>query len=301
MNRTIEALLAADLVAAGTVDVSYPAGFNENHFSPVGHKIAIKNGGLLLQGRDFAVTLTRTYATITLAAGQDTIPAGSVIFVELALKGNRSPLDPTTLGAAGNRVSRREVFEVNFGAPIAADADGVSVSASITAAAGATIGGALASDGVATFDVPRNVTITSAGNDSAKTFTVTGTDEYGAIVVENITGANAGAAAGKKAFKTVTAVGIDSNSAGAVTIGCGDVLGFPVFLLNSVNVLYDTEDGAAVTDGTYVAGVLTKPSATTGDVRGTYDPNSACDGAKNFSVVLLLDNPEFKGVPQYAG
>ena len=48
--------------------------------------------------------------------------------------------------------------------------------------------------------------------------------------------------------------------------------------------------GAAPTAGTIVAGVTTAggSTATTGDVRGTYDPNAACDGSKVFELILAL-------------
>lgn len=304
MQRTIETLLAAALAAAGTITVDYPTGFDENHFSPVGHKIAIKNGGLLLQGRDFGITFAKTQATVTLAAGQATIPAGSTLFVELHLKGDRADIDLTTLGAPGNRVSRRQVVEINFGAPATLDADGICESQNRTGAGVLLINGAL-SDGdlatsVATLDVPRNVIAVSGGADTA-VITITGTDEYGVVLKESITLNGTTAVAGKKAFKTITSVVSDATITNGFFLGTGDVLGFPVFLANSIHVLYDTEDGATITDGTYVAGVLTLPSATTGDVRGTYDPNSACDGAKNFTVVALLENPTFLGANQYAG
>ena len=304
MQRTIEVLLASALAAAGTFTVDYPSGFDENHFSSVGHKIAVKNGGLLLQGRDFGITFAKTQATVTLAAGMATIPAGTTLFVEMRLKGERDFLDLATLDAAGNRISRRHVIEVNFGAPAAIVANGICESQNRTGAGVLLINGSL-SDGdlatsVATLDVPRNVIADSGGADTA-VVTITGTDEYGETVVESITLNGTTAVAGKKAFKTITGVESDGTITNGFFLGTGDVLGLPVFLPNSVHVLYDTEDGAAVTDGTYVAGVLTKPTATTGDVRGTYDPNSACDGAKNFSVVMVLGNPEFKGVPQYAG
>lgn len=303
-QRTIEVLLASALAAAGTFTVDYPEGFDENHFSSVGHKISVKNGGNLLQGRDFAVAFAKTQATVTAATGFATLPAGTTLFVELALKSTKDFLDLATLGAAGNRISRRHVIEVNFGAPAAIVTNGICESQNRTGAGALLINGSL-SDGdlatsVATLDVPRNVIADSGGADTA-VITVTGTDEYGNVVVENITLNGATAVAGKKAFKTITGVASDGTIANGFFLGTGDVLGLPVFLGNSIDVLYDKEDGATVTDGTYVAGVLTKPTATTGDVRGTYDPNSACDGAKNFSVVMLVSNPDFLGVPQYAG
>lgn len=54
-------------------------------------------------------------------------------------------------------------------------------------------------------------------------------------------------------------------------------------------------------DGTFVAGVQTKPTAVTGDVRGTYDPSTACDGSTAFALVALLPDPTYKGVTQYDG
>ena len=42
----------------------------------------------------------------------------------------------------------------------------------------------------------------------------------------------------------------------------------------------------------------TTATATTGDVRGTYDPNAACDGDKVFQLLVTLPNPGYKGIPQ---
>ena len=53
--------------------------------------------------------------------------------------------------------------------------------------------------------------------------------------------------------------------------------------------------------GTLVAGVTTAPTAVTGDVRGTYDPASACNGALAFQLLFALPNPTDRGVAQYAG
>ncbi len=83
------------------------------------------------------------------------------------------------------------------------------------------------------------------------------------------------------------------------TVGTGDVIGLPVFLPGTGYVLRELQDGAAATAGTIVAGVTTKATATTGDVRGTYDPNAACDGAKAFQLLTFLGDPGFKGVAQF--
>jgi len=101
----------------------------------------------------------------------------------------------------------------------ALDADGISVAAGVGNNAALTIGGALASGGACAFDAGRIVTILSAGNDAAKSFTVTGTDVNGDSQTESITGANAGTATGTKYFKTITGISAVGNPAGNVSAG----------------------------------------------------------------------------------
>ena len=102
----------------------------------------------------------------------------------------------------------------------AADADGVCQSQ--TPAAGGeqnlTINGALASGGVATFTAARLITIASASDDSARTFTVTGTDVNGNVQTETIAGP-ATTVTGTLYFRTVTQVTVDDDTAGAITVG----------------------------------------------------------------------------------
>jgi hypothetical protein len=113
----------------------------------------------------------------------------------------------------------------------AADADGVCQSQ--TPAAGGeqalTINGALSSGGVATFVAARLITITSAGADSGRTFTVTGTDVNGNVQTESITGPATTTVTGTKYFRTVTEVLVDENTAGAITVGMAN---------NSLDVVY---------------------------------------------------------------
>ena len=65
----------------------------------------------------------------------------------------------------------------------------------------------------------RQVTIVAAGNESAKTFVVTGTNVNGEPVSETVTGPNATTATTVSYFKTVTSVTISGNAAGALTVG----------------------------------------------------------------------------------
>ena len=102
---------------------------------------------------------------------------------------------------------------------VALDADGISVAASVGNNAALTIGGALASGGACTFNAGRIVTILSAGNDAAKSFTVVGTDVNGDSQTESITGANAGTATGTKFFLTIASITAVGNPAGNVSAG----------------------------------------------------------------------------------
>ena len=54
-------------------------------------------------------------------------------------------------------------------------------------------------------------------------------------------------------------------------------------------------------DGTFVAGVSSAATATTGDVRGTYDPSAACDGSDAYNLLIASEDPKYLGVAQYAG
>ena len=97
----------------------------------------------------------------------------------------------------------------------ALDADGISAAAAVGNNAALTIGGALADGGSVTNVGGRIVTILSAGDDSAISFTVVGTDVSGDALTETITGANAGTATGSSYFRTITsitAVGEDRKS-----------------------------------------------------------------------------------------
>ena len=70
------------------------------------------------------------------------------------------------------------------------------------------------------FEMASVITLTSAGNDSARTATVTGTDVLGYAQTEDVTMASAGVATSAKTFKTVTSIAIDgSGTAGTLSVG----------------------------------------------------------------------------------
>ena len=119
--------------------------------------------------------------------------------------------------------------ESSFIEAAAADPDGVCASQTPGSATNMTINGALADSGSVTFDQPRNLTIASAGDDSGKTFTVTGTDETGTAQTEVITGADTATATGSSFFATVTQIATSAATAGAVTVGSGTSIAAVMF------------------------------------------------------------------------
>lgn len=96
--------------------------------------------------------------------------------------------------------------------------------ASTTQVAGAG-GTASAPSALVRFPTPVRVYITCAGNNSGRTFTITGTLQGvgtfgpGIVVAETVTGANANTVATTALFSTVTSVTISGASTGAVTVG----------------------------------------------------------------------------------
>lgn len=103
-----------------------------------------------------------------------------------------------------------------------ADADGVAQNQTLGAAGTLTLNGALVTGGVAIMDVPRRVILTSAGNDSGRTFIIAGTarSEQGGIVQsETITGGNIAAVESLLDFATVTSITGSGATAAGITAG----------------------------------------------------------------------------------
>lgn len=176
------------------------------------------------------------------------------------------------------------------------DVDGISASHAGAASAGTTnmtIGGALATGGVATLTPARNVviTVTHASAVVAMNGTITGT-RLGRAVTEawSVTaGTTSKTFTGAVAFDTVTAitetVAADA-SANTIVAGDGKKLGL-IFKASNVNVIAETEDGAK--PGT--AGVIVAAStAANADARGTYSPNSTLNGALDFVIWYLCED-----------
>jgi hypothetical protein len=294
----VNGTLASAVASAGTFTVPYPTNRDDGDYrGGFNHVLMAINSKFLATSGDISLAFGTSEITVTYN-GATTLPANTSFRLQIDRVGDTDEDAPSL--ASASKMGFLHPVIINLGAPLVADADGICTSQSDTGAHSLTLNGALVSGGVATLDCPRNIVVDSGGADTA-VLTVTGTDAYGKTSVESITLNGTTAVAGKKAFKTVTAITSSATISNGAFVGTGDVLGLPVFLEGTGHVVAELEDGAAATAGTLVAGVSTAATATTGDVRGTYDPNSAADGAKDFQLIALVSDPSYKGVAQYAG
>lgn len=292
--RTVIGSLAAAVADAGTVAVNYPTGFTRGDFIPgVAHALVMNQAELKAPNK-ITLSFGASAVTITNKTGA-TWPINSPFILQLEIPSAETGQLATDNRTRMPRVTPWPVRYLDLGSPAALSAAGIRAAAAVAGA------GALAGLLVLALDVPRALTILSAGNDSGITFTVLGKDIYNNIVTEVITGANAGTAAGKKAFATITSITASAAAAGNVSVGWGNVLGLPSFLPNAVHILKEFQDGASAVAGTTVAGDQAFPSGITGDVRGTYVPNSAPDGTKAYGVLCALPDPGYLGADQFAG
>lgn len=111
---------------------------------------------------------------------------------------------------------------VTVGPLAAASANAICLSQ--TPSAGAlTLNGASVAGGIAVLDVARRVLITCAGNESTRTFTLTGISRSGVTQSETIAGPNATTAQSVLDYKSVTSITISGNAAGAITVGTSTV------------------------------------------------------------------------------
>lgn len=291
----ISHLLVADVANGGTFTVNYPAPYTGGSFAAVGHAIETNAYGRLRQGAGAAFSIGASSVTITNNTGV-TLLAGTQMYVELNRPGRNGWDDAADRPIADRqRMVRADMFRIDLGTPSTADADGACASQAVGNGADALINGALASGGVATFATPRNVV---AGWTTTSVITVYGTDQYGNRMAES--SASGTSFTGKKAFKTITRV-TSSASITGLTVGEGAVLGLPVVLPETARVVKEIQDGATATAGTLAAADGAVATATTGDVRGTYAPNSAPNGSRSFALMAALDDPGLKGVAQFAG
>ena len=139
-------------------------------------------------------------------------------------------------------------------------------------------------------DVPRNVTLTSTADFSATTFTITGYDVYGKRMTQTRLGPNNNTVGTLKAFKKIVSIASSTALGTNTSAGIGDVFGLPLRVIDGGYVQSVKWAGALAADaGTFVAAVTTNPNtAALGDVRGTYAPSSASNGARRLVMSIAV-------------
>lgn len=274
----------------GTISLSYPLGTNVGSFAGARGTLAFVEG---LQGlyssspTEFMNSSgVKSYVApaFSLAFGANIvvtwlnttpIPAGAAIEFQFELIGMDVAPVFVTKGSVPTIVQY-----VNFGAPATASTTAVLATTAVLTAALFTLATPYQ------VDVPRNLTyVSSSAGDTTQTVTVRGFDVYGVPMTEAVTMNGVTPVVGKKAFSVVTSYQASAALAGTLSLGTGVVFGMP-FVLNRKRLAFaENVDDATVTTGTFVIADAATPTATTGDIRGTYAPSAAPNGAHIYELL----------------
>lgn len=117
---------------------------------------------------------------------------------------------------------------------VAAVVNGVALSQTRGSAGALTLNGSLVTAGVAIFDAPRRVLVTTAANESGINFIITGTDRYGRVQSETLAGPNVSSAFTARDFLTVTGISVSGAMAGNATVGTNAVGSSQVLVLDTI-------------------------------------------------------------------
>jgi hypothetical protein len=154
--------------------------------------------------------------------------------------------------------------------------------------------------------IARAVSVTAATGATYTTATISGYDIYGYPMVEQIAITANSTVNGKKAWKYIRSVVLSGGTADtthAYSVGTTDIYGFPIRsdYFSDVLVNYSASlNPAVITANTgYTAAVLTTPTATTGDVRGTYALQTAASTGAN--RLTVRQSPQAYNVGSAAG
>lgn len=296
----VTGVLSAAVANLGTFTVGYPQDpqtlqtLNLGYFgNAVGHKFVLGQNTVLSSPNQFSLTFGASNITVTNRSGS-TWPINSTFGLQLEIIGGK-PLFDVNTGNTLNFVSDGLLAIATLGSPAAASAT------AILNAVTTTVANNLSTPYYMNCGGGRAATIkSSSASDTAVVITVTGTDIYGVAMSEAFTTNGTSAVNGKKAFNIITSITSSATMVGTLSVGTADILGLPFFLPGTGYVLRELENGAAPTAGTFVAGVQTAggSTTTTGDVRGTWAPNSATDASKSFKVIAALPDPGYLGMAQ---
>lgn len=221
---------------------------------------------------------------------------GDDLFMGNAYGPNPADANPAPMEAGVGPMGRVYVFDV---VPVTLQTNGLATTqnpgsgGSFTLTAGTGVTSRVRADGTTEYvlDTPRCVTITAAGANTAQ-YKVTGYDQYGQLMTQDLAAPSTSTVATTKAFKTVISVTNRNATAGTngLTVGFNDKLGLPVRVTGVEYVVSVKFNGALAQDaGTFVAADQTNPAtASTTDVRGSYTPSAAFNGSRRLVMALAL-------------
>lgn len=156
-------------------------------------------------------------SNLTLASSPVTLAAPSYVYVTSAA--NDTGINFTITGLDVNGVPLTEVIAgANTKAAASTQRFTVVSNVAVSGNAGSVQVGSFSSASF-TGSTARQVTITSAGNDSVNTFVVTGVGVNGQVIMETVTGPNATTVTTISYFQRVNSVTISGNAVGAITVG----------------------------------------------------------------------------------
>ncbi len=116
---------------------------------------------------------------------------------------------------------------VTVGPLAAASANNIALIQTPGAAGPLTLNGSTVVKGVAVLDQARQVLITTTDDESANTFTITGTDWTGDVISEVVAGPDDTTAASVLSYKTVTSVVISGAAGAGLTVGTNGAASSP--------------------------------------------------------------------------
>jgi hypothetical protein len=315
-NKTniVPAQFAAAVAPNGTVVFGYPngglnlaaTGYTKGNYLLANNQHKLQIGqNVYSSPKDFTLAFNANASGITVTnKTANAWPAGAVANLQLNLSGipDVRYTDQAVTSTLNAGLVQMTAVALDLGSPIAGAAASISAAQAVAAAGNLTIAGALASGGVAYMDVPRTVQFVSTNaGDTAQTATITGADEYGQNVTETVTLNGTTVVTSKKALATISKIAISAATVGNISAGASNTLGLPIAVYKAaVQLVKESQDGAVPTAGTFANADGSTPSATTGDVRGTYIPNATPDGSKGYVIFALVPDKTDIGVTNYA-
>lgn len=121
---------------------------------------------------------------------------------------------------------------------------------------------------------PILIDIDCTGDETGRTFTIVGTDRFGEVISEAVTGASGGVAQSTKQFATITSITVDDDTAGAIIVGWAAVVYSAWFPLNTYPEQFDVTANIVVTgtvnfDLEYTFGDVFPKNTNGGDLEAT--------------------------------